>query len=350
MTATGSTRARLLLGALTASIGFQLGEDRAEGQTTPTAASSPASPDSCPQTTLAPGDHARTLKSGGRTRSYALHVPPVASRGEPLPLVLSFHGGAGTGARHEATVRFRPKADERGFLLVTPEGTGPRDGAAQTWNAGNCCGRARDTKVDDVGFVRDLLDAVQKEACVDPKRVFATGFSNGSMLSHRLGCELADRIAAIAPVGGGLGDEDRDAIPPRKLFECRPPRPVPVLAIHGLEDGCYPYAGGAGEGLSGETKIGIRDSMSRWTSINRCSPKTWITYERGAAKCMSWAACAAETTLCTIEDGGHAWPGTSARTSFGIVFCGGGVVSRDLIATDAIWDFFATHPMTRPMK
>jgi polyhydroxybutyrate depolymerase len=285
------------------------------------------------------------MKSGGRTRSYSLHVPPGAPGREPLALVLSFHGGAGTGARHEETVRLRPKADEKGFLLVTPEGTGPRPGTLQTWNAGNCCGYARDRNVDDVGFVRDLIDAVQAQACVDPKRVYATGFSNGSMLSHRLGCELADRIAAIAPVGGGIGDMDMDATPPGKLFECRPSRPVPVFAIHGNEDGCYPFVGGAGNGLSGETKIGIRDSMSRWTAINRCSPKTWISHESGAAKCMSWAGCAAETTLCTIADGGHAWPGTPARATFGILFCGGGLVSRDLKATDAIWNFFATHPM-----
>ncbi len=263
-----------------------------------------------------------------------------------MSLVLSFHGGTGTGAGHERTAQFRPKADLAGFLLVTPEGTGPAPGMLQTWNAGNCCGYAEANRVDDVAFVRELIGAVQREVCVDAKRVYATGFSNGAMLSHRLGCQLADRIAAIAPVGGGLGDVDLDARPPRTLFDCKPSRAVPVLDLHGLLDGCYPYEGGAGNGLSSETKISIPETMARWTSVNRCGASTRVTYERGAAVCRSWADCAAETSLCTIRDGGHAWPGTSDLTSFGILACGGGIVSRDISATDAIWDFFAAHPMS----
>lgn len=261
-----------------------------------------------------------------------------------MALVLSLHGGGGNAYRHEETVRLAPKADAAGFLLVTPQGSGRRRDIL-TWNAGNCCGYARNAAVDDVGFVRALIDAVSAEVCVDPKRVYATGFSNGGLLSHRLGCELSDRIAAIAPVGGGLGHLDLDRDPAAAVFECRPSRPVPVLHIHGLQDGCYPFEGGRGNGISSEEKLSIPRTMAVWRERNACQASPRVTYRKGEAECRAYQGCRADTELCTIGDGGHAWPGSAQRSSFGIWICGGGVVSRDLPANDVIWDFFAAHPM-----
>ncbi len=304
-------------------------------------ASSPASL-TCSGFTLGPGDYERTLVSGGRSRSYFLHVPPDYRPTTRTPLVLSFHGGGGNAGQHEQTVQLEAKAGAAGFLLVTPQGTGRAD--LLTWNAGNCCGYARDHAVDDVAFVRALLDAVSAEVCVDPKRAYATGFSNGGLLSHRLGCELSDRIAAVAPVGGGLGYLDLDRDPPGVLFECRPPRPVPVLHIHGLQDGCYPFEGGVGYGISTETKLSIPATMAIWRERNACQATTRVTYTNREAECRAYQGCRADTRLCTIRDGGHAWPGSRQRTSFGTLLCGG-VVSQDLRANDVIWDFFAAHPM-----
>jgi polyhydroxybutyrate depolymerase len=120
---------------------------------------------------LAPGDHSRTLQVDGRIRSYLVHVRPRAE--QPTPVVLSFHGG---GSNAEGLVRFcglNEKADKEGFIVVYPSGTGWLN--MLTWNGGNCCGYAMNNKVDDVAFVRALLDELAKVVNVDPKRVYATG-------------------------------------------------------------------------------------------------------------------------------------------------------------------------------
>jgi polyhydroxybutyrate depolymerase len=150
---------------------------------------------------LGPGDHTRTLQVDGRERSYLVHVPAKYGGKQPTPVVLAFHGG---GSNAEQMVRFcglNEKADKEGFLAVYPSGTG-RFERMLTWNAGNCCGYAMQNKVDDVAFTRALLDDLAEVANVDPKRVYATGMSNGAIMCYRLASQLSDRIAAIAPVAG----------------------------------------------------------------------------------------------------------------------------------------------------
>ncbi len=150
---------------------------------------------------LGPGDHTRSLQVGGRERSYLVHIPAKYGGKQPSPVVLISHG-AGTNA--PMMVRFcglNKKADEAGFVAVYPNGTGTA-GLFLTWNAGNCCGYAMQNKVDDVAFTRALLDDLAEVANVDPKRVYATGMSNGAIMCYRLALQLSDRIAAIAPVAG----------------------------------------------------------------------------------------------------------------------------------------------------
>ena len=155
---------------------------------------------------LGPGDHTRTLKVGDLDRKYMIHISKQYDSKTPMPLVLSFHGGGGNA---ESMVRFcglNDKADEAGFIVVYPSGTGRLE-KLLTFNGGNCCGYAMQNNVDDVAFVRALLDDLATVANIDSKRVFATGMSNGGIISYRLASELSDRIAAIAPVGGPMGTE-----------------------------------------------------------------------------------------------------------------------------------------------
>jgi polyhydroxybutyrate depolymerase len=211
-------------------------------------------------------------------------------------------------------------ADASGFVAVHPEGTG----SPRSWNGGACCGTAASSGTDDVGFVAAIVDQLESELCVDRARVFATGFSNGGFLSHRLGCELADRIAAIAPVSGVLG-----------IDACSPTRPVPVIHIHGTEDLLVPY-----DGNPYRDYISVADSIAGWVARDGCAGSPAVTFAQGDATCETYSGCAgnADVTLCTIDGGGHQWPG-------GVSLPGGGHTSTDLDATAAIWDFFAAHPM-----
>src|SRR5512134_2238968 len=207
---------------------------------------------------LAPGDHLLRLTHGGRARSALLHVPPQAAQERPLPVVLNFHGASDDARSHQQYVGMDRLADRAGFVVVYPNGTGPLPDRLLTWNAGACCGPAQLEQVDDVGFVRALLEELPRHLQVDSARVYATGLSNGAMLAYRLAVEAPERFAAIAPVAGGMA---------AKLSA--PRAPIPLLHIHSVDDPLVRYAGGLGPPFSpAETRAAHADvegTLARWT-------------------------------------------------------------------------------------
>lgn len=266
----------------------------------------------CERGTLEAGDFEQTLEHGGTTRRYLLHVPRGYDGSEAVPLVFNFHGFTSNATQQLSLSAMNDLADDAGFLAVHPEGTG----ALQAWNAGVCCGTAASDEVDDVGFVRAMLEAVAATACVDRSRVYATGLSNGGFLSYRLACEASDIIAAIAPVAGVIGVSTE---------ECDPPRAVPVMHFHGTFDTIVPFGGSTLTGFRS-----VDDTIAHWVDRNGCSEATETTYAMGDSSCETHAACddGAEVTLCTIEGGGHVWPGGFGSTS-------------TIVATEHMWDFLS---------
>ena len=282
-----------------------------------------------------PGDHTLSLAVGGLQRSAIVHIPPQYDRTVPMPVILAFHGG---GANADTMVRFsglNEKADEAGFIAVYPNGTG-RLQRMLTFNGGNCCGQAAANGVDDVEFTRRLLDDVANACTIDPRRVFATGMSNGGIMAYRLASELSDRIAAIAPVGGPMGTKT-----------CNPTRPVSVIHFHGTDDAFAPFQGGRGKGLSGTDFYSVPDSIAAWVEADGCASTpvtirlpdtaddgttvTRTTYGQGKD--------GAEVVLIVIEGGGHTWPGREPRLALL------GKSTRDISANDLMWEFFQRHPL-----
>ena len=142
-------------------------------------------------------------------RTYEIHLPGNHAPDKPVAVVIVLHGGGGNAANAERMSGMSTKADKEGFIAVYPNGTAARpNGQLLTWNAWRCCGAALDRKVDDVSFIRSVVDDVARHYPVDRKRIYATGLSNGGMLSYRLGCEAGDLFAAIAPVAGALNSYD----------------------------------------------------------------------------------------------------------------------------------------------
>jgi polyhydroxybutyrate depolymerase len=277
---------------------------------------------------LPPGDHLRPLAFAGQDRPYRLHVPPQAADGTPLPVVLVLHSFATPALVMPGFTGMSAKADDAGFLAVYPEGTG----TPLRWNAGGVPGQT----ADDVAYLRAVLDDLPSIARVDPRRVYATGMSNGAMMCYRLAAELSDRVAAIAPVAGTM------AIP-----EAHPTRPVPVIHFHGTKDTLVPYDGPSGRTPRGMTFLSVDASIRAWVAANGCPTEpvetplddrdpddgtttTRLTYAPGRD--------GAEVVLYRIDGGGHTWPGVPTRLRFL------GNTSRDLDATDLIWDFFQRHP------
>lgn len=248
---------------------------------------------SCEPGGLGPGDVELTLDHDGLTRRYFVHVPDDYDASEPVPLVFDFHGYSSNATQEISLTDMNDLADDEGFIAVHPEGTG----ALQSWNAGLCCATAMSGDVDDVGFVRAMLEAVASMACVDRSRVYATGMSNGGFLSHRLACEASDIIAAIAPVAGVIG---------MPMDECAPPRPVPVMHFHGTFDTIVPYGGGTASGFPS-----VAETIAHWASRNGCTDEAASTYDMGDSHCETFDECegGSEVTLCTVDGGGHLWPG-----------------------------------------
>lgn len=284
---------------------------------------------------LGPGDHTRSVEVDTRTRTYIVHIPPQYDPQKPAPVVLVFHGG---GSNAEQMVRFcglNETSDKHGFLVVYPNGTG-RLASFLTFNGGNCCGYAMNNKVDDVHFTRQILDDLAQSANIDPKRIFATGMSNGGIMAYLLASELSERIAAIAPVGGPMGTET-----------CSPKRPVPVVHFHGTDDQFAPFKGGRGLGISGTNFYSVEHSIEAWVKANGCNQEPAIEDLPDKAKdgttvtrkTYAGGKDGAEVVLVVIHGGGHTWPGQQPLLGFL------GKSTEDISANDLMWDFFQKHPM-----
>ena len=279
-----------------------------------------------------PGTYNFTLRHGGLQRAYLVHVPRGYDAAVPTQVVVAFHGGGGDmNLQANNNYGIVGKADSAGFIAVFPNGYSRLpSGKLATWNAGNCCDRARDLKIDDVGFVRAMLVQLQARVRVDPQRIFATGMSNGGMLSHRLACEMADTFRAIAPVAGTDG-----------TLQCSPARPISVLHIHAKNDTHVLYNGGAGQdAFRDETKVAdfvsVPETINRWTQRNRCVAPSRRVLEVPGAFCEAYAGCAegVQVQLCVTEKGGHSWPGVKEVRS------GKEPASQAINANDVMWEFF----------
>ncbi len=297
----------------TTSSGTSAEDDTAE------ASSTSGEPIGCPGTPVEPGDYAGLqLEFGGETRTYSMYVPSSYDGTSAVPLVFNFHGFSSNAAQQIFFSDLNTDAEERGMIAVYP------NGVVNSWNAGACCGVAAATDIDDVGFVRALLDEVAETLCIDRDRVYATGMSNGGFFSHRLACEASDIIAAVGPVAGPLGIPEQD---------CQPARPVPILHFHGTADLVVPYPGNA----AGFPPV--EASLRGWADRNGCNPDSTVSLEMDDVSCQTWDECDddATVTLCTVAGAGHCWPGQA--------FCPSGVSSMTVRANTMILDLFEQHPL-----
>lgn len=290
-------------------------------------------------------DYLFSLEHDGAMRYYRVYLPRSYNKDFPLPVVIYLHGGGGS--MRAAYRDGMDKASEKfGFILAVPAGTGPFSGRLLTWNGGewsagasgpgteSCCGYAAKHGADDVGFISKMIDRIKTDFHVDENRIYATGISNGGIMSYRLACELSDKIAAIAPVA-----------PPAVPLNCRPARPVPVMHIHGTVDPCAPYRGGTGGGCLGVEKYAMQSAEEMtvaWKGLNGCSDDSVVRYAKGAATCVAYRQCrdGADVELCTVEGMGHAYPSGAQYLSEDRI----GPVSYD-ISFEQIWEFFKRHAL-----
>ena len=268
------------------------------------------------------------MLSGGVTRLYRIHVPRRYAPRVPIPLVLNFHGHGSYAAAQELLTGFSILADRYDFLVVYPQGTVGADGRTG-WGSG---GRGRPTS-NDVLFISDLLTQVQADYCVDPQRIYATGFSNGGGMTALLACQLAGRIAAFAPVSGSYYPHTGG---------CLPGRPVSLLEFHGTSDSIVPYYGRSSVDL-----LPVSSWLSEWAKRDSCAADPTLQAERGWVTRYTWTGCAAGAAIVhyRISGWGHHWPALPITTAQE-------AQNSDVpVASVLIWDFFVAHPLpTTPIR
>lgn len=269
----------------------------------------------CPPAALAAGDHTIQVLHAGLKRTAVVHIPASVDLQALAPLVLNFHGLTSNAEQQVSFSGMNPKADAAGFIVVYP------DGVQSSWNAGACCGAAIDQQIDDVGFVRALVAQLSNTLCIDERRIYATGFSNGGFMSHRLACEAADLVAAVAPVSAVNG-----------MDSCTPSRPVPVMMFNGTLDPLVAYNGSGPFDSAEQTFID-------WGTRDICGDAPKPGKSSGAASCVQHELCDADTSVvfCTFEGMSHCWPGNA--------FCPFGAASTDLSANDEMWEFFSQYTL-----
>jgi polyhydroxybutyrate depolymerase len=250
-------------------------------------------PVSCPSPALERGDSTQTVQVGGLTRSYVLHVPSAYDGSKPVPLVLDFHPISGSGSQERAASPYPDEVDPDGAVMAFPSGSMGPSGTA--WNVGPCCV----ADVDDVAFARAVVADVKTMACVDPKRVYAVGFSMGGGMAHYLACHAADLFAAVAPASFDLLDEN--------VRNCQPSRPITVVSLRGSSDNLVPYDGGSSSVVPGMpvTFLGAKGTFQKWAELDQCTGTPSAPDSEG---CETYTRCqgGVEVVLCT-KPGGQQW-------------------------------------------
>jgi poly(3-hydroxybutyrate) depolymerase len=234
------------------------------------------------------------LQDGGRQRDYVLHVPPGYDGIQPLPLVLDIHGYTSFATEQLDRSKWDDMADKETFIVVAP------DGVDEAWNAGGL----GNSDIDDVAFIRAVVAKVASDLCIDEKRVYATGHSNGGAMTHKLGCEAADLFAAIAPICGWTSGS------------CNPSRPIAVAAVRALDDTTVQYNGG-GIAPSAQADLDV------WLGADQCAAMPVVASHDDV--CTTHTECVAGTQVMECHPHGN-------HNFF--------YATNNLLVPDTIWPFF----------
>ena len=267
------------------------------------------------------GDNSESITSGGESRTFIVRLPTGYTGKSPAPAVIDFHPLGGTGSQQEGSSGWKAKCDSVGCISVYPDSS--KTAGDSSWNAGYCCDNAEKDQIDDVQFARDIIKYLEANTCVDPKRIYASGGSNGGGMTYRMACEAADVIAAVAPVDfrcvtgkDPLANAGQVAATNNTACPCTLPRPLSVIAFdEGADSTIVPYAGGQTPNLAtdcppGGSCVGIGFTSAvvnnaTWAAFDKCTGSA--TTDPNNSLCKTYSGCDSNTqvTLCTTTSGGH---------------------------------------------
>jgi polyhydroxybutyrate depolymerase len=287
------------------------------GQAVARPTSTPA-PTATLASTLQPGETQHTVKVNSLDRTYLLHIPPGLDSSRPIPVVFALHGFDNEHFFEVTDLQnmtgFGDISDKNGFILIYPSGV------SGFWNVGGgCCGTSATDNVDETAFIRKILTDLGSITRVDPKRIYATGFSMGAMLSFWLACDMSDTFAAVAPVAGAL-----------LVNPCKPGQPVSIMQVNGKKDTLVPYDGGVGNFMTGTlTFPPVELGISTWAQLDGCTGSAQTSPQGTLGTHTTYSSCKAGSAvdLYILDALGNNWPSQYV-----------------LPISQMIWDFFKNHP------
>ena len=316
----------LVVLALVAASSCTSAKNAAAPSTTTTTTTVKSLPSGTPCTPAKPrpaGQSAVHITSGGVDRDYVLYVPRSYTGSNAVPVVFNFHGFGSTANQQMLYGDFRPFADRDGFLIVAPSGEG--EGIGRHFNVGQLPGQP-----DDVAFTLSILDSLEKDFCVDAKRVYSAGMSDGGAMTSLLACAASDRFAAFGPVA--------------VVFyapQCGPARSVPIAAFMGTADPIVPFNGGKVNCCGGATVPAAPASMVGWAAHDKCAAQPQEQSLGSEVTLRQWTGCqpAGDVRFYIVNGGGHTWPGAAIAMGFL------GKTSKQISASETLWAFFQAHPL-----
>ena len=262
------------------------------------------------------------IKIGKKRRQFYVFVPSSYDGKNAVPLLFDFHGSGGNPkgeARYSDSANL---AEKKGFILVALDGI---YSSRKSWNT------SKDPDgVDDITFIKEVINIITGKYVIDKKRIYAMGFSGGARMSSRLACDLSETFAAIGPVTGI-----------QFLDDCFPTRAVPVITFHGKKDLVNHYVRRSNS--RSYWKHGVEESVNKWVEANGCNKTPQSTKISAVVTKLNWSSCrdGAEVVFYQIEDGGHTWPGSPIS----LTYSWAGKTNKDIVATELIWEFLMAHPM-----
>ncbi len=274
-------------------------------------------------------------------RQFDFYVPARitgANQSKPdIPLIFVLHGSMSSGAdiRKMTAYEFDLLADREGIIVVYPTGYDNH------WN--DCRGSASYTantkNINDPVFFKNMIDYFSERYGIDRTRVYATGHSNGGHMVYRLGLELPELFAALAPISANMPVAENRDCGEKKL-------PISIAIINGTEDSVNPYEGGLVE-VFGDTSRGTVmssvQSAAYWHEL-AAMDKTPVLQQLAEVdgdittriSLASWRGHGGyEVRLYTLHGSGHVIP--SKKTDFGRLL---GNPAGDMEAAIEIWQFF----------
>jgi polyhydroxybutyrate depolymerase len=269
---------------------------------------SPPDQTPCGPNTLKAGNSTVTIQYANGNRDYMIHVPASYTGTTRVPLLVDMHGSGQNAANQLGSSGWSGKADKTGFIVVYPNALNAR------WNAGTCCSPSVEQNVDDVGFLRAVVQKVLKDACIDAKRVYASGLSGGGLMCYRLACEAPDVFAAVAPVSGAT-----------VFSPCKPSAPVSVVAFRGLSDPLVPYNGGMPLKWYFQ---GAKADFDQWSMLDQCMGP--VTMSHGICQTKTQCGASSDVTLCSVNSG-HVLYGDAANAGAAV--------------PDVAWEIFQRHAL-----